>query len=270
MSAKSDLAERVLRRLGWPSIKVELERDTIYNHIDWAKKKWITYAVGQATQEVWFTMMLSAGQYLYDMPEGVQEVVEYSMEPAEMGGINELFTIHHMLYEQGLFGIIEPSNAAGYNLVSYHIARDFLETLARYTPDEYNYKYHPYTNQLEIQPPPPSGNALVIGDYSYDSPGWILVRAFMLRDSTLPDYTDDYLNSDLYTNVQWIEDMTLALSKQTLGMVRRKFSGSTLLGTQGLSLDGADLIQEGKDEYERLMEDLVEKEAHEGHYITMG
>jgi len=270
MTAKNDLIVRIKRRLGWPSIKLEVEDETISQHIDFAKKKFIRYAVGQATQEVFFTVMLSANQYLYDLPDGVTDIVAYNMDSANLGGINTLFTISNALYEQGLFGILDPSHVQGYNLISYHAALDFLETLRRYTPEEYNYKYHSYTNQLEVQPPPPSGNSLLYGDYTYDSPGWLLLKTYMLKDSTLPEYTDDFLNADLYENTMWIEDYSRALTKESLGLIRRKFSSFSALGNQGTSLDGGDLLSESKAEIEELEKALREVETWEGGILTCG
>lgn len=269
MGAKADLADRIKRRLGWPSVKIEVENETIYQHIDHAKERYIRFAVGNATQEVFFTMMLSAGQYLYDMPAGTREVVNYDFESMQLGGINTLFTVSNILYNAGLFGLLAPDTMGGFNLISYQIARDFLETLQRYTPDEYNFKYHPYSNQLEIQPPPVSGSVLTLTTGDYDSPGFVLIHAFMDRCATLPGYTDDVLNEDIYTTV-WVEKFALALTKETLGYVRRKYANFTGLGTQGTSLDGTDLVNEGKSEQEALMQELFNLEVYEGGYLTMG
>jgi hypothetical protein len=269
MSAKADLVLRIKRRLGFPSIKIELENETILQHIDHAKERYIRFATGNATQEVFFTMLLSANQHLYDMPAGTKEVISYDFEATELGGINTLFTVSNMLYNAGFFALLAPSVIGSYSLISYQLARDFLETLKRYTPDEYNFKYHSYTNQLEIQPPPPSGNALLVGDYTYDSPGFVLVRAMMDRCATLPDYTDDMINNDVYNTI-WVEKYALALTKESLGYVRRKYANFTGLGTQGTMLDGSDLVSEGKAEQEALMTELFNLETHEGGYIVMG
>jgi|WetSurMetagenome_2_1015567.scaffolds.fasta_scaffold05768_8 hypothetical protein len=269
MSAKADLVDRIKRRLGWPSVKIEVETETIYDHIDHAKERYIRFAVGNATQEVYFTMMLSANQYLYDMPAGTVDIIDYNFESMQLGGINTLFTVSNILYNAGLFGLLAPDTMGGFNLISYQIARDFLETLQRYTPDEYNFKYHSYTNQLEIQPPPLSGNILTLTDGDYDSPGFVLIHAFMNRCATLPGYTDDMLNADIYNTI-WVEKYALALTKETLGYVRRKFAGFTGLGTQGTALDGEALVNEGKAEQEQLMVELHSLETFTGGYITMG
>jgi len=157
---KSDLAEKIKRRLGAPMIKVEIDSSQLFDAIDYARSKFIKWAVGQATQETFITVMLSAGQYVYDLPIGVTEVVSYEDREGTYGDINTLFTIDNFLYNQGAFDMLLNTTGDNYSMISYHIARDFLETVQRYTPSTYNYKYHRYTNQLEIHPAPPSGSSL--------------------------------------------------------------------------------------------------------------
>ena len=54
---------------------------------------------------------------------------------------------------------------------------------------------------------------------------------------------------------QWIRRFALALSKETLGQVRSKF-GSVPVPGQTINLNGTALIAEGKDEQEKLREEL--------------
>jgi hypothetical protein len=276
---KEKLIMKVKRRLGHPMVKVELDDSQIIDHIDYARDKYIKWAVGNATQEVFFTLMLSGGQHLYDLPIGVTEVVTYE-DYSTTGGINTLFTIENYLYNQGVFNPLVSSDAA-YTLVSYHIARDFLESLDRYVVDAYNYKYHPYTNQLEIQPPPPCDSSLVLppsydcdgnethSGGTYNSPGWILIDSYMIEGSTLDGWSPRNNDSYIFES-DWILDYTTALSKITLGMIRNKFANFASIGNAGISLDGDTMISEGKEEKERLEETLRDEEAYEGYGITVG
>lgn len=262
---KQQLMEKVKRRLGYPLVKVELDNSQILDHIDYARSQYIKWATGRATHECFFTVMLSAGQYMYDMPSGVVEVVNYTVD--SMGGVNRLFTIENHLYQQGNFNIFLTG---GNSLISYHIGLDFLKTLKRYTVDAYNYKYHQYTNQLEIQPPPPSGNSLIVDGEIYDSPGWILVQAYMIEGSTVSEDWDlESFSLNLF-NEPWILDYVTALSKISLGIVRNKFANFASMGNQGISLDGDSMLSEGKEEKERLEERLREEECEEGYGIMIG
>lgn len=271
---KSDLAEKIKRRLGAPMIKVELDPTNLYDAIDTARNKFIKWAVGQATQETFITLMLSAGQYVYDLPIGVTEVVSYEDREGTYGDINTLFTIDNFLYNQGAFDMLLNTTGDNYSMISYHIARDFLETVQRYTPSVYNYKYHRYTNQLEVHPAPPSGSSLyVVNDtgetVTVDSPGWILLRTFMIEGSSLENWADGDSDNNFYES-DWIFDYALAESKIMLGRIRSKFAQFASIGNTGISLDGDALLQEGITEKQELKETLMLEEGFEGYGITVG
>lgn len=287
IQSKSDLAELIKRRLGEPEVKVELSTQKIFDAIDYAKQKWIKWGVGNSTVETYFTVLLLAGQNFYDLPLGVTDIVEYEDQGSDYG-INTLFTIDNFLYNRGIFDPLIWTSGNGYSLISYHIARDFLKTVDRYTPSIYSYKYHKYTNQLEVQPAPPSGNSLLLKNSNgvnktYDSPGFILVRSYMIEGSHYAGmetslskstwkrrglYNTDS-DSNFYTS-DWIFDYALAECKIMLGMIRRKFAQFTSIGNVGISLDGDTLVQEGKEEKEKLEETLRLEESHEGYGILFG
>lgn len=198
--SRTQLMQKVRNRLGEPMVKVELCDNQISEHIDYARQKFIKWAIGNATQEVYFTIMLQAGKSLYDLPAGVVEVVEYDDHPIRSGGINTLFTIDNFMFGQGMFGNLFTG---GYDLVSYHIVLDFLETLKKYTPSQYNWKYHKSTNQLEINPAPPLNHGQVYRmgtdpdtglplEYVFDSPGYVLLRTYMIQGATLPSYRPEW------------------------------------------------------------------------------
>ena len=280
---KNDLADKILRRFGHPLVKVELSTVHLFDAIDYSTKKWQRWASGASNQEVFHTMALSAGQYLYDMPLGTQDVLSY--DASGIGtGINTLFTVDNYMFNKGMYDSLIHNYGNGYTLVSYHIAREFLETVKKYTPDSYNFKYHRYTNQLEIQPPPPSGGNLtytpkyvsngveVAGtETTIDSPGFILIRSIMLQGASYdPDFNEADFNKNLYESVQWIEDYATAFCKRTLGLVRRKFNNFTTLGNQGIPLDGPELLSEAEQDMEKLMEALKTEESEWGYSIIIG
>jgi len=271
---KNNLMEKILRRLGAPIVKVELDPSQISDTIDYAKQKWIKWAAGNATQEVWFTIPLSAGQNFYDVPLGVTEILGYYDEQASTGGINTLFTLENFMFNEGIGGMFSAGGGDGYSILSYHIARDFLETLRRYTPMKYNYKYHKYTNQIEVHPSPAAGNSLSVvtsaGDtIVIDSPGFLLMRAMMLQGSTYDGYTAGDSNLDFYGE-DWIFDFALAECKILLGRIRNKFAQFASLGNTGLTLDGSELMAEGAEEKRDLLERLQLEETHVGYEILIG
>jgi len=292
--SKRDLAERIKRRLGYPVVKVELDPQQIFDAIDYARDKWVRWAVGQATVETFFTVVLSAGKVFYDLPLGVTEIIDYYDNGAKggIGGINTLFTLDNFLYtrDTGIYSFLW-NQGYDYSFVSYHLALDFLKTIERYTPTIYNYKYHPFTNQLEVQPPPPSGNALEIKNengnlITIDSPGFILVRSFMIEGShysgmeTINKKGNPWrrkqdsrhsgnINENFFVS-DWIFDYSLAECKIILGRIRSKFGNFASIGNTGISLDGDTLISEGTTEKERLEETLRLEEVYEGYPIFWG
>lgn len=268
---KRDLAQKIKRRFGHPMVKVELDNSQIFDAIDLARDKHIKWAVGNSVTETFFTVMLSGGQQLYDLPVGITEVIAYDDKSGSAsGGINTLFTVDNYLYNQGLYQSLFQSGGDGYTIVSYHIARDFLDTVHRYTPTKYSYKYHRYSNQLEVWPAPDTGNSLTIGTTTYDSPGFILLRAFAVEGSQIDStWVAGGSDSNFYTS-DWIFDYATAECKIILGMIRRKFANFQAMGNQSISLDGDQLISEGKEEKQYLEETLRLEEAYEGYGIEIG
>jgi len=262
---KDELATKILRRLGAPGVKVELDRFQIEDNIDYARQKFIRWAIGQATTDRYYTMILYGGVNLYPLAGYVLDVLSYDI--SGMGSIHQLFSITNYFYAQGMYDqMLMRGLADGYSLVSYHIARDFLETVKRYVVSEYNYIYHRYTNTLEITPMPPTGGSLSMyvassGTYvTVDSPGIILLRC------SVTEGTDENLYDSL-----WVHDYALALCKISLGRIRTKFANFNAVGSNvGLSLDGDGLIQEGTTELEKLEVTLRNDETYEGGTIEIG
>ena len=198
--SKSHLTQKVRNRLGEPMVKVEICDNQISEHIDYARQKFIKWAIGNATQEVFFTVLLQAGKRLYDLPAGITEVIRYDDNNISMGGINTLFTMNNWMFSNGFYGGMFNG---GYDLISYHLVLDFMQTLEKYSTTPYNWKYHRSTNQLEINPAPPQneGQVYLVGEnsetglpqeYVFDSPGFVMLKAYMIQGSSLPNYTPDW------------------------------------------------------------------------------
>ena len=193
--SRSQLIGKVRRRLGEPMVKVEICDEQIVDHINYARTKWIKWATSNATQEVYFTLLLQAGKQFYDLPAGITDIISYDDEPIQSGGINTLFTIDNMMFSSGFYGNIFWG---GYDLVSYHLVQDFLHTLRKYRT--YNLKYHKSTNQLEINPIPARNNQLlevevinpttgILTEVAVDSPGYVMLKGFMIDGASIPNYT---------------------------------------------------------------------------------
>ncbi len=262
MLTKEQVIDKIKRRFGYPVINCELDDNQISDFINEARDYWIEWS-DTGNQDTWFTVMLSGGQSIYDMPLGVTEIIDYDVEGSSLGGFG-LFSIGNQMINSGLF----PISNTGFNLVSYQLALSFYDLLDKYVVDEYNYKYHPYTNQLEIQPTPLTGNSLTVNGVTYDSPGFMLIHASMIEGSTLPGYDPETTNQNFYGE-KWVLDYAYALSMRTLGYIRRKFQNSTMLGNANTSLDGAEMVSEANELIEKL-EDKLKTEESQGYGIDIG
>lgn len=224
---RNELRQRIVRNLGGGMVKTELCVEHIDDAINTARDLWITWTAGDAHQEVYFLVMLKAGQNVYDMPAGLVDVLAYRDHWGGIGSIgmgagfdSELATYGTAGWytgpEQGSTAFFSISNdswqglgyGAGsggpnglYTMVDTYLALGHLELIQRMRHDKYQWRYHKFANKLEIIPTPECGNSLQVGipssggcpnqfdDYTYvDSPGFIMVRGQMLAGSTLPTY----------------------------------------------------------------------------------
>jgi len=125
-----------------------------------------------------------------------------------------------------------------------------------------NYSYKMMGTKIRIYPTPADSNPRKL---------WIRVKFF--SDPLNPAYLDDTIGgvsnmSDLpfgnlkYTNVnsigrQWVRQYTLALSRETLGIIRSKFSTVPIPGSE-LTLNGSELITQGREDKNALITQLRE------------
>mgnify|MGYP003146252199 CR=1 FL=1 len=125
-----------------------------------------------------------------------------------------------------------------------------------------NYSYKMVGTKIRIYPTPTATDPRKL---------WIRVKFF--SDPLNPTYLDDTIRgisnmSDLpfgnlkYTNInsigrQWIRQYTLALSKETLGLIRSKFSSVPIPGAD-LTLNGGELVSQGREDKNALITQLRE------------
>jgi len=126
-----------------------------------------------------------------------------------------------------------------------------------------HYSYEIINNNLRIYPEP---------DEVSPEKFWF---RFSIRDST---FTDEYndgqdgvnnINTLPFENIpyeninsmgkQWIRRFALALSKETLGQVRSKFGNNVPIPGDNVTLNGADLLAQAKDEQDKLRTELKEQ-----------
>lgn len=334
---RNQLRQRIARNLGGGMVKTELCVEHLDDAINAARDLWITYAVGNATMEIFFLLRLEGGRRVYTLPAGIVEVIGYRDKMGGIGGFGgygdsfggygparwytgpeqgstAFFSLEYPAW-QG-FGYGMTGNRAGnlYTAVDTYLAMSHMELLQKMRHDKYQWRYHRFNNQIEFTPTPECSNQLTINTPSsgtipqsddwvvtptdngcqeleteeVNSPGYVLIRAQMMEGCSLPTYTpstsgalDFEDNTSLYPEADanmleyiyshpWIISYATAYAKQTLGLIRRKFSSNTSLGNASISLDGDSLVGEARDDMQRLEEELDLKWSYEGYGIIMG
>lgn len=258
---KNELRNWIKRKLGYPMVRVELHDTQIDDCIMKSREEYIKWAVGNATDEVFFTVPLSAGVDTYELPSGVTEIVKVREFDTSAHGINTLFTIENYLYNQGVLAFLD--NIGKYSMIDYHMALEFIDLLERYTPNYYSWRYNKMDNTLRVRPTPDFDLNIQVG--------YLIVDSFMIEGTNeetkvMPDDIYNYL-----WGKTWVQDYALACAKETLGLIRRKFENFSSIGGQGISLDGDALISEAKEMREKLEERLrQDEESGEGMPIIIG
>ena len=123
-----------------------------------------------------------------------------------------------------------------------------------------NYSYKIIGTKIRVYPKP-----------TQDNPLKLFMRVRLYPHPLNPSYTDETIygvsnlsnipfgnleyNKINSIGLQWIRQYVLALSKETLGLIRSKFGSIPIPGAD-LQLNGADLLSSGKDEKAKLKEEL--------------
>lgn len=254
---EDQLIEYIKSQLGYPLVKIELTDDQIRYNIKKAKDEYIKWSY-DATEEVTWTMPLVPYQTEYELPVGITSVYDVKdFSAGRLGSINTLFTTGNVLWNMGFYNFLRGGH---YSLVSYYLAKQYMDVIDRYIGDTYVWNYYRFANTLQIQPAPPSGDYILTEDGYVESPGFILLRGFTMAPYGLETSDMGAFESGLY-NLTWIKDASVAYTKKNLGMVRRKFENNPGISNTSIQLDGSDLISEAKEEIEQLEEKLRTEEG---------
>jgi len=210
--------------LGGSLIDVELVDADYQYAFDKAKRTFIQLGNNNLDRK-FYPLSVTEGTSSYNLPsiENIDTVVRI-IKPR--GGLiaNEPFSIATI---QSLFGSFYASNQS--NLFSYEMLTQYLDNIRIYTADDIQFIYKKIKNfELTLLDPPKSDETWLIEVYA--------------------DLSDDEYRDNL-----WVHEYSLAELKIILGRAYRKFQAlSTPTGET--SLDGDQLVQEGKEEKIELRE----------------
>ncbi len=257
MITKTELKYWILRKLGYPTIKVELTSEQLDDAIDDAKKMWIKYAVGNATQEDWFIFSLIDGQSTYQLPATTTEVVKLLDSSSSLGSANELFTLENYFMNVGMLDFIDNPP---HGLVGYYASLSSLKDLRKFTSSKFNWRYYRGNSTLKLTPTPDSK----------DHNRYAMACIYKIDDyGTEVSDDSDELQEAIYDEL-WIKEYSLTLSKITLGAIYSKHANFQSIGNTGISLNGSELISEGQRDKERLEQEVRDHENWSGYYPILG
>lgn len=170
------------------------------------------------------------------------------------GGGDLLFNFDYALmantFGYDLLGNRNVLGKQGYDLLTYHMARSFVEhskKILRYV----SYQFNPKTQYLKIMPEPAAATNLTNSSCSSGCN-----TAIMNPMSTQCYIVGVYLEPKVehILSSYFIKEYVLALAMITLGRIRSTYGGVTLYG--GATLTGDQLLQEGKEKAEKLLQEL--------------
>ena len=163
--------------------------------------------------------------YLLDEYRKVIDVRGFEMGSSD--GVNTLFTIEQTLAQQTYFSY--SMGNYGFDLVSWYVLKNWLDTREKMLALRRAINFNDRTQYMQMYPEP--------------------------KDETFWGILECYVEKPIAWVVkeQWVYQYALALSKITVGRVRSKYSNVQLFGGGMLNYD---LLQEGRQEKEKLQEQL--------------
>jgi hypothetical protein len=191
-----------------------------------------------------YSLPVLTGENVYTLTSEVVEIIKvirpssgfYTDNPFHIAMIQDLIS---PLYRSNS-GCGDASGVG--DLLIYDLTLAYLEEIDRRRVTDVIFHYNPFNKKLILEQQP-------VGDETW------LLHAY----STMTD--------EIYREMFWIQDWALSELKIILGMAYRKFSSlNTPAGDN--SLPGTELIQEGRDDQARLIEDI--KNFVDGESSTAG
>lgn len=236
INTKLKLVNWVYRKLGADTIQIELSDNTIEANIEDALLEFSEYS-SDVTYQTAYVLQLSAGIDEYDMPEGTQNITGFDSSTSS-GGVHTLFSPMNMLYEQGAFNDLIWSSGYDSGIVTYELGMEWLELSRNRLNVSFDLEYNKWTNKLTVVPNPTQDVFGVITIYTQYDPGTG--------------------TSNIYGE-RWVKEYALALSKISLGYIWGKYENMAL--PDGSNLNYTQMINDGKEEKEKLEEELITRES---------
>ncbi len=243
---RAQLVDKIKRKLGYPTVKVELTSAALDDCVSDALSDARKYGFGTFLHKRFYVFNLSAGVQTYTLPTSVSAISDYyiSGDDPYGGGPQILFSAQNAFY----FGCgFMPDRHV--DLIGYHLLLQYMDTLKNYTSRTFRLHFDQMERRVYCQPTPSAIGTQPEGD------GDTVVLTLWVIGSEEKTYDD--------VNFQ---KLALGYAKQVLAKIRGKYPNYQLPG--GTTLNADDLRQEGIDEVEAALTQI--KEESEGLELWAG
>lgn len=238
---RSQIADYCLLMLGAPVLDIELDQQQLSLAVDEALRIFEEWAPQSYFQ--WYHFETVANQSIYQMPCDIGMIRDVKYLPPtcdgarELGGSMPLGWIGDTGYGAG--GL--SWGAWGYNRHQPYwgfsgewlLFKQYEDMFTRLSGRNGGWEFYEDLRSIKIYPTPAFSGGQVSVHYLQKQKDWKEVHQFM-------------------------NEYALALAKIMVGRIRSKFS-QIVSPTQGITLDGATILQEGKEEKLQLEKDLIYK-----------
>jgi len=167
--------------------------------------------------------------YDYDTLDYRKVVEVTDFEEGSSTGINTLFTLEQTLAQQTYFSY--SMGNYGFDLVSWYTMKEWIDTREKVLSTKREVRFDPRTQYMKMTPQPTTNRFYGVISCYVEKP---------IRD---------------VIKEQWVYEYTTALAMISIGMVRGKFSGVSLIGGGSLNYE---LLNEGQRRKEALETKLLE------------
>jgi len=232
------MEQYVLRKLGSPVIQVELSVDQVQQAIEDAVQVFQDIHTGEGNYQDVLAFNVTSGTSAYDVSElDLAGVLDLDLSFADPNGINVLFSPTHMLlFEDWVIRGGYPGGPGGsYNensglvLTNYEIAVEYLNDIKDMFGLKYNATFSDSRQELLIVPTPrTTGTGLII---------------VYRKNKAI----------NLYNN-RLVKRLAVAEAKIQWGSNLDKY---TMTLPSGATINGARILSDGKEEKEKIMEDII-------------
>lgn len=220
----------IKRKLGDPVVDIEITDEQLDDLINDTLLKYVEQAT-DGTSLRWKVVNLTDGVFEYDLGFDTQVVLKVYEESGNKYDIEAVFP-DKMIADS--FGSMLQAG----DIMTYDLTKKFLEQLNFMFTDQMGFDFNSTSKKL----------------YLTNTTGKTKVGVLYYQ---ILNYSDS--SSSIYSN-QWIRDYAVAMAKYQWGFNLLKYEGSIL--PEGMTINASAIMDEGKQEIEKLDLDLFEKHTN--------